>query len=115
MLLVLVKRLVLFSGSHGERFFASGSMLLILMLRRAAPRLYALYGAAQKRARKDGSRFASVLHTASGLFLTAKPLRAALKQPRGLASLRCTALPAAIIASCPREIRAAAGPAAANF
>ena len=52
MLLVLVKRLVLFSGSHGERCLPLTVMLLILILRRAAPRLNALYGAAQRRARK---------------------------------------------------------------
>ena len=42
MLLVLVKGLVLVSGGHGERCLPLAVMLLILMLRRAAPRLYAL-------------------------------------------------------------------------
>ena len=46
------QRLVLFSGSHGERCLPLAVMLLILILRRAAPIIYALYGAAQWRARK---------------------------------------------------------------
>ena len=48
------QRLVLFSGSHGERCLPLAVMLLILLLRRAAPRLYAVFWGC--RARKDGSR-----------------------------------------------------------
>ena len=89
MLLVLVKGLVLCSGSHGERCL-SGSNAAYSDATYSCPETLCTLWSCPTRG-KDGSRFASVLHTASGLFLTAKSLRGALKQPRGLASLRYAA------------------------
>ena len=113
---MLVKGLVLVSGSHGERCLPLAVMLLILILRRGCPEAQDTSWAAQRRGAKMALCFASVLHTASGLFLTAKSLRAALKQLRGLASLRCTAFTSGYNLLEPaEEFRAAAVPVAANF
>jgi hypothetical protein len=55
MLLVLVKRLVLFSGSHGERCLPLAVMLVILMLRRAGPEALCTLWSCPKARAQDGS------------------------------------------------------------
>ena len=81
------QRLVLFSGSHGERCLPLAVMLLILLLRRAAPKLYALYELPKGARAKDGSRFLLVSLWPSALF-GIKSFLAAFIQPRGCAGGR---------------------------
>ena len=103
MLLVLVKGLVLVSGSHGECRLPLAGMLLILILLCELPRDAMLFGLPKPGKARRALAFKPTRHHASDLFAVKSFLAAVLRPRRGANQRVSPLLPAAIKWSCPRR------------